>query len=118
MSHRNAPRRSSLFSPYFNDSKHIPRNESSKKFRNDHFPENLPWTNLARVLVQNSGPTKIFQEMHLPVLVLALCFTPYEALLPKQIPEDESQKSFRKNDFQENIIFRLTTRGNNLLASS
>ena len=56
--------------------------------------------------------------MHLPVLVLALCFTRYEALPPKQIPEDESQKSFRKNDFQENIIFRLTTRGNNLLAPS
>ena len=56
--------------------------------------------------------------MHLPVLVLALCVTRYEALPPKQIPEDESQKSFRKNDFPENIIFRLTARGNNLLASS
>ena len=94
-----------MFPPYFNDSKHIPRNESSKTFRNDHFPENLPWTNLARVLVQNPGPTKIFQEMHLPVLVLALCVTRYEALLPKHTPEDESQKRFRKNDFPEILSF-------------
>ena len=56
--------------------------------------------------------------MHLPVFVLALCVTRYEALIPKQIPEDESQKSFRKNDFPENVIFRLTTRGNYPLASS
>ena len=107
-----------MFPPYFNDPKHIPRNESSKNFRNDHFPENLLWTKLARVLVQKFGPTKIFQELHLPVLVWALCFTRYASLLPKQTPEDESRKYFRKNDFPENIIFRLTTRGNTVLASS